>query len=73
MEKIELGDIVQPKGRQYLLSSDLSSTYLCKNSDLGIVISVWPEIDQIELLIGGESMCAYSQQVKKFIDSCSNE
>ena len=73
MEKIALGDIVRPEGHQYLASSDQSTTYLCKDSDLGIVISMCPETDQLELLISGELMYAYSQQVKKFIDSCSGE
>jgi hypothetical protein len=67
--QIELGDIMHTEGCQYLLSADQTTTYLCQNNDFGIVISLCPETDQIELLIDGEAMYAYSRQVKKLIDS----
>jgi len=71
--EIETGDIVYPEGRQFLLSSDQTSTYLCQSGDFGIVISICPESDQIELMISGEMMYAYSRQIRKFIDCSSDE
>jgi|LWDU01.1.fsa_nt_gi hypothetical protein len=73
MEKIKLGDIMRPEGLQYLMSSDQTTTYLCKTNDWGLVISICPESDLIELLISGESMYAYSRQIKKIINSYSDE
>ena len=61
---MEVGDIVQLDGQQYLLSSDQQGTYLCENGDIGIVVALYPEIDQVELMVSGEMMCAYSNQVK---------
>ena len=72
--EIAVGDIVKTTGDQYLLGSNSQCTYLCNDGDVGLVISVdnTPDNSTIEVMMSGESMFAYPDQLKKIVQCQSH-